>query len=154
MGCYLGGRINIKALRGRFITLPTDLHQLLVLRTRVTDHTSTAHRSHHLPVSTTIFQVTLAQPVLLRHLYQTLSALTLWVGWQEGHPVKNGRWSRWALVSPDGVAPSRIVSVSASVNLPLHHKVQKFFSGTGLPGWSRKNGRKTVVVWWLYQTFG
>ena len=29
----------------------------------------------------------------------------------------------------------------------LHHKVQKFSSGTGSLGWSRKNGRKTVVVW-------
>jgi len=37
--------------------------------------------------------------------------------------------------------------VSASVNLPLHHKVQKFCSGTGSPGWSRKKGRKTVVVY-------
>jgi len=33
------------------------------------------------------------------------------------------------MVSPDGVA--RMVGVSASVNLPLHHKVQKFSSGTG-----------------------
>jgi len=39
-----------------------------------------------------------------------------------------------------------MVSVSASVNLPLHHKVQKFSSGTGSPGWSQKKGRKTVVV--------
>jgi len=38
-----------------------------------------------------------------------------------------------------------MVGVSASVNLPLHHKVQKFSSGTGSPGWSRKKGRKTVV---------
>jgi len=38
------------------------------------------------------------------------------------------------MVIPDGVAPSRIVGVSASVNLPLHLKVQKFSSGTGLPG--------------------
>jgi len=54
-----------------------------------------------------------------------------------------------ALVSLDGVAPSRMVGVSAPVNLPLHHKVQKFSSGTGSPGWSRKKGRKTVVVvWW------
>ena len=52
----------------------------------------------------------------------------------------------WALVSPDGVAPSRIVCVSASVNLPLHHKVQTFSSGTGSPGWSRRKGHKTVVV--------
>ena len=37
-------------------------------------------------------------------------------------------------------------SVSASVNLPLHNHVQKFCSGTGWPGWSRKTGRKTVVV--------
>ena len=39
-----------------------------------------------------------------------------------------------------------MVNVSASVNLPLHHKVQKFSSGTGSPGWSWKKGRKTVVV--------
>ena len=53
----------------------------------------------------------------------------------------------WALVSPDGVVPSQMVGVSASVNLPLHHEVQKFSSGTGSPGWSQKRGRKTVVVW-------
>jgi len=63
-------------------------------------------------------------------------------------PVKNGGWWRWALVSLDGVAPSLMVSVSASVNLPLHCKVQKFNSGTGSPGWSRKKGRKMVVVVW------
>ena len=28
----------------------------------------------------------------------------------------------------------------------LHHKVQKFSSGTSSPGWSRKKGRKTVTV--------
>ena len=38
-----------------------------------------------------------------------------------------------------------MVAVSASVNLPLHHKVHKFSSGTGSPRWSRKKGRKTVV---------
>ena len=36
--------------------------------------------------------------------------------------------------------------MSASVNLILHHKVQKFSSGTGSPGWSQKKGCKTVVV--------
>jgi len=50
-----------------------------------------------------------------------------------------GGWWRWALVSPDGVAPSQIVGVSASVCL-------EFSSGTGSPGWSRKSGHKTVVV--------
>ena len=55
------------------------------------------------------------------------------------------RW-RWALVSLDGVAPSRMVGVSASVNLPLHHKVQKFSSGTGSSGWSQKRAVKRL--WW------
>jgi len=50
------------------------------------------------------------------------------------------------MVSPAEVAPSLMVGVSASVNLPLHHKVQKFSSGTGSPGWSQKKGRKTDVV--------
>jgi len=61
---------------------------------------------------------------------------------------KNGGWWRWALVSPDGVAPSQMVRVSASVNLPLHHKVRKFSSGTGSPRQYRKLGHKMVVVWW------
>jgi len=61
-------------------------------------------------------------------------------------PVKTGGWWRCALVSPGGVAPSPMVSVSASVNLPLHHKVQKFPSGTGSPRWSRKKGHKTALV--------
>jgi len=50
------------------------------------------------------------------------------------------------MLSPDGVAPIRMVGVSASVNLPLHPKVQKFSSGTSSPGWSRKKGCKTAVV--------
>jgi len=59
-----------------------------------------------------------------------------------------GIWWRWALVSLDEVVYSQMVGVSASVNLPLHHKVQKFSCGTGSPGWSRKKGCKTVVVCW------
>jgi len=55
-------------------------------------------------------------------------------------------WCRWALVSPDGEVPSHMIGVSASVNLPLYHKVQKFSSDTGSPGWCQKKGRKTVVV--------
>jgi len=41
------------------------------------------------------------------------SGLTLLVGRQEGHPAckKIGGWWRWALVSPDGVVPSRMVGV-------------------------------------------
>ena len=42
----------------------------------------------------------------------------------------------WSGGQPDG----------RCVNLPLHHKVWKFSSGIGSPGWSQKKGRKTVVV--------
>jgi len=71
----------------------------------------------------------------------------LLVGRQEGHLAhKNmgddggGHWlfqMEWR--------PARW-SVCLRLNLPLHHKVQKFYSGTGSPGCSRKKGRKTVVV--------
>jgi len=86
--------------------------------------------------------------ILLSINGRTFSALTLLVGGSKGiWPVKNmGGWWMWALVSPDGVAPSRMVGVPACVNLPLHHKVQKFSSGICSPGWSRKKGCKTVVV--------
>jgi len=39
--------------------------------------------------------------------------------------------------------------VSASVNLPLHHKVQKFSSGTGLPDGHGKRAIKRL--WWCCQ---
>ena len=57
-----------------------------------------------------------------------------------------GGWWRWALVSPEGGAPSRMVDVSASVNLPLHRKVQKFSSDISSPGWSRKRAVKLACV--------
>ena len=66
----------------------------------------------------------------------------------------HGGWWRWALVSLDGVATSQMVSVSASVNLPLHHKVQKFSSGTGSPGWSQKRAVKWLWWWWWYACIG
>jgi len=50
------------------------------------------------------------------------------------------------MVSTDGVAPSQMVSVSASANLPLHNKVQKFSSSTGSPG---KRAVKWLWLWWL-----
>ena len=50
------------------------------------------------------------------------------------------------MVSPDGVTSSQMVGMSASVNLPLHRKVQKFSSGTGSPGSSPKKCCKTAVV--------
>jgi len=98
-----------------------------------------------------MFQEHISTFIIMRMCCCASSALTLLVGRQEGHPAhkKDGGWWRWALVSPDGVAPSRMFSVSASVNLPLHHKVHEFSSGTGSTGWSRKKGHKTVVVWLL-----
>jgi len=81
----------------------------------------------------------------LQHCLQCFDA----VGWAAGRVSslqENGGWWRWALVSPDGVAPSWMVSVSAYVNLPLHHKVQKFSSGTGSHRWSRKRAVKRLRV--------
>ena len=46
-------------------------------------------------------------------------------------------WWRWALVSPDGVAPSQMVGVSASVNLPCTIKYRSYFlapAHLGSPG--------------------
>jgi len=67
----------------------------------------------------------------------------IWHCWLRGRkgirPVKNGGGGGGHCLA-DGVATSWMVGVSASVNLPLHHQVQKFSSGTGSPGWSQKNG--------------
>jgi len=50
---------------------------------------------------------------LVTSISLSFSALTLLVGRQEGHPAckKMEDGGRWALVSPDGVTPSRMVSV-------------------------------------------
>ena len=83
------------------------------------------------------------------------SALTLLVGWQEGHPdcKKAGdgggghwlvrmewRWAGWSVCLPLFIFPCTM-------------KFRRFSSCTYSPGWSRKKGRKTVVVWWcVYST--
>jgi len=49
--------------------------------------------------------------------------------------VKMGDDGGGSLISLVGLAPSWIVSVSASdTYLPMHHKLQKISSGTSLPG--------------------
>jgi len=59
------------------------------------------------------------------------------------------------MVSPDGVVPSWMVSVSASVNLPLHHNTIKSRSSllaTAHPGSPGKGAVKRLwcgVVWRL-----
>jgi len=78
------------------------------------------------------------------HYYSSSVLWHCWLGGRKGiRTVKNGGW-RWALLSPDGVAPIWMVSVSASVDVSLYHKFQKFSSGSSSPGWSQKKGRKTV----------
>jgi len=73
--------------------------------------------------------------------------LTLLIGQQEEHAAckKMGGWWRWALVSPDGVAPSRMVGVSVSVNLPLHIKSRSSLLALAHPGGPGK-GREMVVT--------
>jgi len=91
--------------------------------------------------------------ISVRHHWVAFSALTLFVGWQEGHAAckKYGGWWRWALVSPDGVAPTRMVCVSASVYLPLHHKVQSSLLALAHPGGP---GKRAVKWLWWYITIG
>jgi len=48
------------------------------------------------------------------------------------------------VVSPDGVAPNRMVGVSASVNLPLHHKVQNSLLAPAHPGGPGKRAVKRL----------
>jgi len=60
-------------------------------------------------------------------------------------PVKVGGWWRWALVNPDGMAPSLMVGVSASVNLPLHHKVR---SSVLAPAHPDGPGKRSVKRLW------
>jgi len=76
-----------------------------------------------------------------------MSALTLLIGRQEGHlACKN--------MGDDGGGHCLVRmewrsagwSVCHSVNLPLHHEVQKFSSGTCSPRWSRKRAIKWL--WW------
>ena len=75
------------------------------------------------------------------------SALTLLVGRQKGiRPVKTGGWRRWALLSPDGVAPILMVSVSASINLPLRHKSRRSLLAPSHPGGPRKRAVKRLCV--------
>jgi len=73
--------------------------------------------------------------------------LTLLVGQQEGHPAckkwgdgGGGHWLVQMEWRPAGWW------VSASVNHPLCHEVQKYSSGTGSSRWSWKKGCKMVVV--------
>jgi len=106
--------------------------------------------THKQPRANQAYDSTEAITIRISQVWRSPTPSVLWHCWLGGRKsirhVKNGGWWRWALVSPDGVASSRMVGEFASVNLPLHHKVQKFSSGTGSPGWSRKKYHKTVVV--------
>ena len=83
----------------------------------------------------------------------TLSSV-LWHCWLGGRkgilPVKKGDGGGGHCLVHMEWRPSGWSCVSASVNLCFHHTVQKFSSGTGSSGWSRKKGHKMVVVWWWW----
>ena len=86
---------------------------------------------------------------MLVHILFVFSALTLLVGRQEGHPACKkewGGWQRWALVSLDGVAPSRMAGVSASVNFPCTMKSRSSLLATAHPGGPGKRAVKRS--WW------
>ena len=81
-------------------------------------------------------------------IYCALYGYNAWYGDGAGNTVENS--SVFSLIRMCYLLCALILAVGqqeghASVNLSLHHKVQKFFSGTGSPGWFRKKGRKTVV---------
>ena len=78
-----------------------------------------------------------------------------WLGGRKGiRPVKNmGGWWRWALVSPDGVVPSRMVGVSVSVNLPCTIKSTSSLLAPAHMGDPGKRAAKWLWcgVWWCEQ---
>jgi len=78
------------------------------------------------------------------------SALAPLVGRQKGHPAckRMVGWWRWALVSPDGVAPSQMVGMSASVNLPCTMKSRSSLLAPAQPGGPGKRAVKWLW-WWL-----
>jgi len=86
--------------------------------------------------------------VYLLHSY----ILVMLAGWQEGHPAcKNmgdGGGGHW--LARMEWHPARQLVCLPLLIFPCTIKVQKFSSGTGSRGWSRKKGHKTVVVWWWY----
>jgi len=57
-----------------------------------------------------------------------------------------GGWWRWALVSPDGVAPSQMVGVSASDDLPLQTKSRSSLLAPAHPSGPGKRAIKRL--WW------
>jgi len=124
--------------------------QILVIHT----HTRTINKYYKYKMHSLYWCLCLS-PMLTLTLYRKKNFFCLQcfdtVGWAAGRasdPQKilgDGGGGHWLVRNPDGVMPSWMVSVSASVNLPLHHKVQKFSSGTGSPGWSQKRAVK-----WLW----
>jgi len=61
---------------------------------------------------------------MLCSYFIVFSALTLLVGWQE--------WLRWEMVSPDGVAPSQMVSVSACLSRDYFNLIMVFWLNFGI----------------------
>jgi len=87
--------------------------------------------------------------IVFQFAFSTLTQLGSRKGIQPVRNMGDGggeHWLVWMEWRPAGWS----MCLPVFVNLPLHHKDQKFSSGTSSPGWSRKKGRKTVVVWWWW----
>jgi len=67
-------------------------------------------------------------------------------------PVKNGGWWRWALVCPDGAAPSRWSVCLPLLIIPCKIKSRNSLLALAHPGGPGKKGRKTIVVLLSSQT--
>ena len=62
----------------------------------------------------------------MKHEACLLSALTLLVGWQQGHPACKKTWGVVGVgVSSIAVASTRTVNASASIIFPCSTKIQK-----------------------------
>jgi len=65
---------------------------------------------------------------IFRNSNVLISALTLLVGWQEGHPACKNPWrgcGGGGAINPVGVVPTRTVGASASIILPCSVKIQR-----------------------------
>jgi len=100
--------------------------------------------SHHHRIEQLFWPI--ASPIGLSDFCAIVLTLMSTVAKSHTAPLHFGRWWRWALVSPDGVAPSRMVSVSASVNLPLHHKSRSSLLAPAHPGGPGKRAVKRLCM--------
>ena len=94
--------------------------------------------------------------VMCLMVWFAFSALTLLVGRQEGHLArkKYGVWWMWALVSPDGVAPSRMSMCLPLLISPCTIKSRSSLLAPAHPGGPGKRAVKQLwclMIWRQYR---